>query len=349
VVAAERARRRGVPCVLVSPCPLLEQLQWGSLVLPSRGTERAGWAPLEIVDRRQEDPRAGLLGEHLVPILRRATLAERVVCVLNRKGRVRLLACRACGALTICEFCGGAMAQPGGTGTALRCQRCSRERPPVCQACGSGALRAARTGVTKLAEDLEALARLPVGVVTAEVEHLPPTPVLAGTDAVLHRVGAADVAVSAVVFVEFDTELSAPRYQAPEEALATLALASRLVGGRGGGRLLVQTRQPEHPVLQAAVRADPGRLAERELAVRQELALPPATALAQLSGDDATTAEVAAALAALGGVEVLGPTEGRWLIRAPDHRVLCDALAQVGRPVGAGNDRLRIEVDPQRI
>ncbi len=262
LVAAERARRRGVPCVLVSACPLLEQLQWGQLILPSRTTERDGWAPLEIIDRRQEDPRAGLLGERLVPILRAATLDRRVLCVLNRKGRVRLLACRACGALTVCEHCGGAMAQPGGAGTDLRCQRCGRERPAVCQACGSGALRAARTGVTKLAEDLEALARLPVGVVTAEVGELPATPVLAGTDAVLHRVGPAGVGVGAVVFVEFDAELSAPRYRAPEEALAALARASRVVGGRGAGRVLVQTRQPGHPVLQAALRADPGRLAE---------------------------------------------------------------------------------------
>ena len=156
------------------------------------------------------------------------------------------------------------MAQPGGAGTDLRCQRCARERPAVCQACGSGALRAARTGVTKLAEDLEALARLPVGVVTAEVDELPATPVLAGTDAVLHRVGPAGVEVGAVVFVEFDAELSAPRYRAPEEALAALAGVSVVGGrgsagaGRGAGRVLVQTRQPGHPVLQAALRGRSG-------------------------------------------------------------------------------------------
>jgi primosomal protein N' (replication factor Y) (superfamily II helicase) len=37
--------------------------------------------------------------------------------------------------------------------------------------------------------------------------------------------------------------------------------------------------------------------------------------------------------------------EGRWLVRAADHRVLCDALAAVPRPPG----RLRIEVDPLRV
>jgi primosomal protein N' (replication factor Y) (superfamily II helicase) len=41
---------------------------------------------------------------------------------------------------------------------------------------------------------------------------------------------------------------------------------------------------------------------------------------------------------------VLGPANDRWLLRAPDHKVLCDALAATPRPPG----RLRIEVDPLR-
>jgi primosomal protein N' (replication factor Y) len=44
-------------------------------------------------------------------------------------------------------------------------------------------------------------------------------------------------------------------------------------------------------------------------------------------------------------VEVLGPTDGRWLVRAPDHESLADALARATRPPG----RLRVEVDPRRV
>jgi hypothetical protein len=55
------------------------------------------------------------------------------------------------------------------------------------------------------------------------------------------------------------------------------------------------------------------------------------------------------AVAGPSGVEVLPLEDGRLLVRAPDHRVLCDALAATGRPAGVGGDRLRIEVDPQRI
>jgi primosomal protein N' (replication factor Y) len=45
------------------------------------------------------------------------------------------------------------------------------------------------------------------------------------------------------------------------------------------------------------------------------------------------------------GVEVLGPADDRWIVRAADHRTLCDALSAVIRPPG----RLRIEVDPLRF
>jgi primosomal protein N' (replication factor Y) (superfamily II helicase) len=342
VVAAERARVAGLPCILVSPCPLLEQLQWGRLLIPARDDERRGWPPLEVVDRTADDPRAGLLGSRLVPLLRAATMVNRVLCVLNRKGRVRLLACRTCGRVTTCEQCAAAVTA-GDDG--LVCRRCGTVRPTVCQACGSTALRGARVGVTKLREELEALVRLPVGEVTAEVGATPATPIVIGTEAVLNR----GIAARAVVFLDFDAEMLAPRFRAAEDALGLLARAARVAGRRdGGGRLVVQTRTPDHPVLLAAVRADPGLLTGPDLAVRTELGLPPVSAMAQISGDADQVTRMAEALEGRLGVEVLGG-DGSFLLRARDHRTLCDALAAVGRPPGVGGDRLRIEVDPRRI
>ena len=68
-----------------------------------------------------------------------------------------------------------------------------------------------------------------------------------------------------VAFLDLDQELLAPRYRAAEEALALLVRAARLVGGRaGGGRLLLQTRLPDHEVVQAALLADPARVAAAE-------------------------------------------------------------------------------------
>ncbi|MDQ1425691.1 MAG: hypothetical protein QOD72_3189, partial [Acidimicrobiaceae bacterium] len=109
-VAIERARRAGVPCVLVSPVPSLDALAWGRLVSLSRVEEREGWPVLEIVDRTRDDPaRTSLVTDALMRHLRSAS---RVVCVLNRPGQARLLACAACGSLARCERCDAAVGEP---------------------------------------------------------------------------------------------------------------------------------------------------------------------------------------------------------------------------------------------
>jgi primosomal protein N' (replication factor Y) len=335
LVASERARRAGAPCVVVSPCPDLETLAWGPLLVPARKEEREGWPVLDVVDRRPDDPRTGLYGERLVTLLRSG---RRVVCVLNRKGRGRLLACASCGGLARCERCSAAVEQVDGAGgdegAGLRCRRCGHRRPLLCTVCGSGRLRILRAGVSRAREELEALAGRPVGQVTGDSTDVPGEPLLLGTEAVLHRAPAAD----AVAFLDFDQELLAPTYRAPERALALLARAGRLVGGRrSGGRVVVQTRLPDHAVLAAALHGDPGRLAAAESARRAALRLPPSAALALVSGPAA-----AALVGRLTGVEVLGPDEDRWLVRAGDHQALCEALAAAPRPPG----RLRVEVDP---
>jgi primosomal protein N' (replication factor Y) len=176
-------------------------------------------------------------------------------------------------------------------------------------------------------------------------------PVVIGTEAVLHRMGRAD----AVAFLDLDAELLAPRFRAGEEALALLARASRLVsraevppsgdpGRRFAGRLLVQTRQPDHEAVVSARQGDPGLLAAADLELRTGLGLPPVVAMATVSGAVADRFGEALARAAPTGVEVRGPVDGSWSVRAPDHRALCDLLQSVPRPGG----RLRVEVDPVR-
>src|SRR5580658_3063840 len=95
VVAAERARRAGAPCLLVSPCPTLDLLAGRELVVPARAAEREGWALLEVLDRRADDPRSGRYASRLVSVAREAAgdPDRPVVFLLNRTGRARLLAC----------------------------------------------------------------------------------------------------------------------------------------------------------------------------------------------------------------------------------------------------------------
>lgn len=339
-VVVERARRAGASALLVSPCPSLEALAWGTLVTTDRAVERQGWSRVEVVDQRDLDPALGPLFSPRLVDLARGT--GRVVCVVNRTGRARLLACGTCATIARCEACEGAVADLGGG--ELVCGRCGTTRPPVCLRCGGARFKNLRLGVSRAREELEALVGEPVGEVTGSTGPADgglAARVVIGTEAVLHRVDRAD----AVAFLDFDQELLAPRYRAVEEALGLLARASRLVhrGRTAAGRVLVQTRSPEHPVVVAARLADPGRLAESEGLLRQALGFPPAVAMAVVSG-----AAAEAFMAALGrpeGVRVQGPVDGSWRLVADDHGPLCDALSSVRRPPG----RLRIEVDPLRI
>lgn len=342
-VVLERARRARVPAVMVSPCPTVDSVQRSPLLLVDRAVERRGWPPLLIVDRRDDEPgRGGLYSEQLVGALRGDAT---VLCVLNRVGRAQLLACAACGAITSCERCEGPMSLDA-VGS-LWCRRCDLERPLVCQACGASKLKNLRVGVTRAREELVALLREPVGEVTGTTEIDRGARILVGTEALLHRVGSAGV----VAFLEFDQELFAPRYRAAEQALAMLARAARVVGGRAG-QIVIQTRAPGHEVIRAAVTANPSEVLDIERARRSIISFPPAVTLVEIGGE-AAAAYVEAltspgrppASALPGDATVLHPDDGTWLVSSADRRALLDALAATVRPPG----RLRLRVDPMRL
>ncbi len=178
-----------------------------------------------------------------------------------------------------------------------------------------------------------------VEVTGAGPERPPEAGVYVGTEAVLHRVPHADT----VAFLDLDRELLAPRYRAGEQALAMIVRAARLVGPRPrGGRILLQTFLPDHPVVQSALLADPGRLAAHEREQRRMLGLPPYGALAEISG--AGSDEFVASVPATDGVVIVGAA-GEYVARASDWMTLGGALNAGTRPPGS---RLRIAVDPPR-
>jgi len=337
-VAVERARLAGVPCVLASPCPSLAALAAAGdeLRTPSRSAERAGWPVIELIDRRGEEPgRSGLFSPRVANVVRGP---GSVLCVLNRKGRAVMLSCAVCGELVRTEDREHLMVERDGQ---LVSPTTGETRPLVCAVCGAAKLKRLRLGVTRAAEELAALAGEPVAELTAGTSAARlPARVLVGTEAALHQLGG----VATVVFLDIDAELLAPRYRAGEQAMALLVHAARLAGPRaGGGRIVVQTRAPEHRVLRAALHADPGVLAREEAVVRRAMGLPPYGALAEVSGAGAEA--LAARLVADPALTVMGPRDGRWLIRAdtPDH--LADALRPDHRPPG----RIRVHVDPPRV
>ena len=131
-------------------------------------------------------------------------------------------------------------------------------------------------------------------------------------------------------------------------------MSFRPMAGTGApwARLQVQTRVPEHPLLQAVALGDPTPVLADEVAIRRTSALPPFSALALVSG------ALAPAYAEALRLEVDGPTaagdavtlsplgDDRLLLRAHSHAPLCDLLGRTPRPPGRG---LRVEVDPATL
>lgn len=346
-VTLERAARSGARWIGLSPCPPAALAARIGTVTTSRTFERSAWAPVEVVDMTRQDPRLGLLGDRVAQLVRSGIPGRPVVLVYNRTGVARLLACGACRALVRCESCGAPLRQHVASDEeTLDCGRCGLRRPGVCAECGSVNLRTIRPGTARLAEHVGALTGAGVAEVTAGTASSDWTAagVVVGTEAALHRVDTA----AAVVFLDFDSELASPFHAAWEAAMVLVARASRITGGRhqhpeagAPGRVVLQTRMPDHEVVLAAVRADPASLAAAERGRRREANLPPYAALALVTGSSAE--------GWLGGLApsvdkgALG--DRRWLLRAVDHATLCDALAALGRPPA----RTRVEVDPLRV
>src|SRR5262249_37427098 len=157
-------------------------------------------------DPRDDAPGQGLLTTMLADALRRTRdRGRRSVCVLNRRGRARLLACVACSELARCERCGATVVERD---DGLLCPRCATNRPHGGVKCHGRRFRALRPGIERVRDDLAALLpRASVAAVDASTDDVPRADVLVGTEAVLHRAPAvAGEPVGLVAFLELDQE-----------------------------------------------------------------------------------------------------------------------------------------------
>jgi len=337
-VAVERARRLGIPCVLTSPVATITARVWaGDRVVAVGSSQR--WPRVQVVDRNADEKWASsLVTSELIELLR--DHSKRVVCVLNVKGRARAVVCAACRSVARCEVCDAAVTQPDEH--QLSCPRCGAQRPVVCLACGSQKMRAVRIGISRLRDELEAAAgRLVQEVKPATPSLDPRANVFVGTEAVLHRIDRAD----AVVFLDIDSELLAPRFRSSEQALDLIAHGARIVAptrDSPGGLLVLQTTVPNHEMIAGIAAGDLTAHVAAETQRRKRLRLPPFGALAEVSG--AGTAAMVAHLSASLLVEVAA-TEGRALVRAATWDALSEALVTAPR----GKERVRIAVDPARV
>ena len=284
-VAAKRAALEGAVAVYGSATPRPES--WARLERLELGARLgAPLPPVSVVDMRRE------AGYPLsAPLLAALAHIERdggkAILLLNRRGLVPALHCRACGETSRCPGCDVALVLHGDG--ALRCHHCGYEQPghELCPACGSPELVRVGAGTQRLERDLEKhvprLERIRLDADTAarpaqlqealELFGRADRAVLLGTQMVAKGHHFDDVALAAVV--DADTGLAMPDFRAEER---TFQLVTQLAGRSGRtapGRVIVQTFQPDSRAVVFAARHDvPGFLAE-ELRRREELAYPP--------------------------------------------------------------------------
>jgi primosomal protein N' (replication factor Y) (superfamily II helicase) len=286
-VASARTRIDGAACVLASLSPSVEAaaaVRDGTVRVarPSRGTERAAAPMVETAPPQAEDRSA-----RLTALLKRARSAALVV---SRRGYGVARVCQACREPAACARCRGPIVVVSG---APRCAVCATSG--ACANCGAGTFGVERGGTERLAEWAGRYAEVPVSL--ADEATVPPVPqpgrVLVGTAAAVKDVG--PVRLDLVAILDPDRALGRAGFHSAEQALATWMEAAAWAGPRGrGGRVLLHTRRPAHPAIQALIRWDPIGFLLGEATRRRDAGFPPGHPVFRVEG----TSDLGQALAA---------------------------------------------------
>ncbi|MEO2168509.1 MAG: primosomal protein N', partial [bacterium] len=220
---------------------------------------------------------------------------EQSLLFLNRRGWSRFLQCDACGHVDTCPDCSVSLTIHRKRNAAI-CHHCGFARPPVthCPECESP-LESRSFGTEQVEASLRDL--LPEARIArldrdtgSQPGHLHATvdawragelDVLVGTQMVAKGHDAPGVTLIGVVLA--DSALHFPDFRAAERTFQLLAqVAGRAGRGDKPGRVLVQTRQPEHPSLMFARNHDFEGFAAAELISREALSYPPFGRLARI-------------------------------------------------------------------
>jgi primosomal protein N' (replication factor Y) len=314
------------------PVPTLEILAAGVDVAAPSGRV---WPLVEIVDRTQESPGSGVVGEGARAAVTAVAGRRGTVFVLvPRRGYAGAFACVQCGDIRRCPHCGAAAGRTAG------CERCGEPLPAACK-CGGTRFRPLGAGVGRVIDEL----RRSVGDSVGEVGS--GSPVVVGTERDLVGVVGRDLAVA----IDLDGRVLAPNYRAAEDALRLGARLAATVGSGGGRRCLIQTSIPDHPVMTALRTGRPMPFLGDELAAREKARLPPVGELIaiEVRGDHAGAADdvirSAAADVAVRGPAVTGG-EARWLLQGSDLRMTRVRLRNTVQTLRDGGLAVRVDADP---
>lgn len=342
VVAEQRADLAGAAFIAASPVPPLE--------LAMRSGVR--WITCRSSSIRPQVSGHGSnpVTPNMLEVLRTTAEAGKdSIVVIARRGLALRVRCKDCGWYPTCPQCsiGLTMFSAAG-GRRMKCRGCNTPAsvPSRCPSCGSHDLHAAGWGVERLSD---ALTDAGVGATVLTVDGDTPLPrrrpspcVIVGTQAAIWAMHGRTV--GAGIVADLDQMLAMPDYRASEKALAMLEDLARLVEPEG--RFLVQTREPEHHVVQAFTRRSYRYFYTRELPNRRAVGYPPFGAVIAFQAPADCAQQLQAAATEAGG-ELIGPLPRpqdriSGLLRGRSVEQFLDPL----RNLLVNDARIRIDIDP---
>ena len=368
-MAVVRGRIEACPVVLASATPSLEsrvnaqQGRYAHLRLEARFGGRT-LPPIKAIDLRKEAaPRGKWISPRLCEAVRETIeRQEQALLFLNRRGYAPLTLCQSCGHRFQCPNCTAWLVEHRFR-KALVCHHCGHieRRPDACPECQTvDSLTACGPGVERLGEEVATLfpdartlvlsSDFPGGTerLRRELEEIAQGnfDIVIGTQLVAK--GHNFPRLTLVGVVDGDVGLSSGD---PRAAERTFQLLQQVTGraGRGDqpGRGLVQTWQPDHPVMRALLSGDTERFYAEEIAARERAGLPPFGRLAALiiSGNDRASAETHARALARAAHGL--PPSDRWRVTGPGALPSADDIMVLGpaeAPIAVVRGRHRFRI-----
>jgi primosomal protein N' (replication factor Y) len=298
-LAVTRAHQEKIPIILGSATPSLESLnncaqhRYKHLILDSRAGNAVPpkW---NVVDLKAESIECGIAGTTLTAIRRTLDAGQQVLVFLNRRGFAPTLLCHDCGWTSQCTNCDAKLTVHKARAR-LICHHCGyqQKQPAQCPNCRSVKLIATGEG-TERSEDYLQKQFPSYKVIRVDrdstrkkgaMQHFFNTAdsgepcILVGTQMLAKGHHFANVTLVAIL--DADSGLLSADFRSHERMGQLLTqVAGRSGRGAISGQVIVQTHQPQHPVLDMLISIDYRHLARQLLAQRQDLQLPPFRSMA---------------------------------------------------------------------
>ena len=302
-MAVVRAHIAGCPIVLASATPSLETVlntkegRYNRLELPSRHGG-AVMPDVSVINLRDDKPEKGswLSPSLVAAVEQRLEAGQQSLLFLNRRGYAPLTLCNACGHRYKCPSCDSWLTEHR-LAQRLMCHHCGFQTKSTnsCTVCGEeDSLVACGPGVERVGE--EAIRRFPnARIAIGSSDTMQRTSVREMIEAVER--GDVDILVGTQILakgyhfpnltlvgvVDADLSLYGGDVRASEKTFQLLHQVSGRAGrGETRGEVMLQTHEPDHPVMQALIGGERDAFYETELAQREMMALPPYGRLAAL-------------------------------------------------------------------